>query len=202
MAYKKKQMKIKKSEIYKYWEGRGIFDIDYTVPLCFACGVEFGGGKNNDVYTRYDKATGIQRCHIIPESLGGKAEPNNLILLCSSCHRESPNVNDGDILINWCANHESHISIAITKFKEALKYSPYSLRSLESDMKDVELAIMVMENMGKDKEFNQWYLNNAGLHFGATVTDNLDTFINALMMYVYTKVRPSEQLSEQLSLDI
>ena len=34
----------------------------------------------------------LQRCHIIPDSLGGKDEPSNLVLLCERCHIDAPNV--------------------------------------------------------------------------------------------------------------
>lgn len=43
----------------------------------------------------------LQRCHIIPESLGGANEPCNLVLLCTRCHREAPNVNDSRIMWIW-----------------------------------------------------------------------------------------------------
>lgn len=45
---------------------------------CWCCGFE----------------TKLERCHIIPHSLGGSSEPSNFVLLCESCHIEAPNVND------------------------------------------------------------------------------------------------------------
>lgn len=43
----------------------------------------------------------MQRCHIIPESLGGKDEPSNLVLLCHKCHLDNPNVADPEIMWDW-----------------------------------------------------------------------------------------------------
>lgn len=43
----------------------------------------------------------LERCHIIPDSLGGKDEPSNLVLLCKRCHAEGPNVTDPEIMWDW-----------------------------------------------------------------------------------------------------
>jgi Phage integrase family/HNH endonuclease len=43
----------------------------------------------------------LQRCHIVPASRGGRDEPSNLVLLCTRCHRENPNVSDAAIMWQW-----------------------------------------------------------------------------------------------------
>lgn len=43
----------------------------------------------------------LQRCHIIPDSLGGKDEPSNIVLLCKRCHADGPNVLDSEIMWDW-----------------------------------------------------------------------------------------------------
>lgn len=43
----------------------------------------------------------LERCHIIPDSLGGKDAPHNLVLLCKQCHEEGPNVTDPEIMWDW-----------------------------------------------------------------------------------------------------
>ena len=43
----------------------------------------------------------LQRCHIVPESLGGKDEPSNFFLLCDRCHRMYPNTTDRDLFFIW-----------------------------------------------------------------------------------------------------
>ena len=40
----------------------------------------------------------LQRCHIIPDSLGGKVEPSKMVLLCETCHSEGPNVDDPEVM--------------------------------------------------------------------------------------------------------
>ena len=43
----------------------------------------------------------IEKCHIVPHSLGGSNEPSNFVLLCKRCHREAPNVNDSRGMWDW-----------------------------------------------------------------------------------------------------
>jgi len=43
----------------------------------------------------------LQFCHIKPHSLGGEAVPSNIVLLCETCHRENPNIDDVEIMLNW-----------------------------------------------------------------------------------------------------
>jgi len=46
----------------------------------------------------------LERCHIIPKSLGGKNTPDNYVLLCNNCHQEAPNVNDKKFMFEWIEN--------------------------------------------------------------------------------------------------
>jgi hypothetical protein len=43
----------------------------------------------------------LERCHIIPKSLGGQDSPENYILLCNKCHQEAPNVKDNKQIMKW-----------------------------------------------------------------------------------------------------
>ena len=56
---------------------------------CWRCGYE-----NNIVGS-------TERCHVIPDSLGGKDIPSNYRLLCHSCHKENTNVNDPAAMDKW-----------------------------------------------------------------------------------------------------
>ena len=48
----------------------------------------------------------LQRCHIIPHSLGGKDAPENIVLLCKRCHAEGPNVTDPEIMWDWIKSYK------------------------------------------------------------------------------------------------
>jgi hypothetical protein len=47
----------------------------------------------------------LQRCHIIPRSLGGSEDASNLVLLCRQCHAEAPNVADAEFIWIWLRAH-------------------------------------------------------------------------------------------------
>ena len=87
---KRKPIKTKIPEIVNYWFSR-IDESDFSVDAaeaherCWRCGC-----KRN-----------LERCHIVPDSLGGKDEPANLVLLCARCHAENPNVTDPEIMWDW-----------------------------------------------------------------------------------------------------
>ena len=50
---------------------------------------------------RCGKETELQRRHLIPDSLGGKDEASNIVILCDKCHKEGPNVADPEIMWDW-----------------------------------------------------------------------------------------------------
>lgn len=87
---KRKPIKTNIQEIVAYWsehqEEAGL-SVDWAEAheRCWRCGC-----KNS-----------LQRCHIIPDSLGGKDEPSNLVLLCNRCHADGPNVSDPQIMWDW-----------------------------------------------------------------------------------------------------
>jgi Zn finger protein HypA/HybF involved in hydrogenase expression len=87
-------MKTTFREIAEYWashHNESSLSIDWfdAEILCWRC-----SEKRN-----------LERCHIIPRSLGGSEEPNNLILLCKECHSEAPNVNDSTFMWLWLKAH-------------------------------------------------------------------------------------------------
>lgn len=43
----------------------------------------------------------MERCRIVPHSLGGKDIPSNYVLLCKICHLDNPNVSDPEIMWDW-----------------------------------------------------------------------------------------------------
>lgn len=86
--------------------------VDWGEPCCWACGKPIIGhyekhladGEDidfkklwNDKYVKSQ----LNRCHIIPGSLGGKDEPKNLFLLCANCHEESPDTVNARSFYRW-----------------------------------------------------------------------------------------------------
>lgn len=89
---KRRRQKAKQwiKDAVAYWEER-IYegdigcDWDEAEVRCWRCG-----------YLR-----ACQKCHIVPQSLGGSDEVSNLIPLCADCHDEMPNVKDEGEVWRW-----------------------------------------------------------------------------------------------------
>lgn len=87
---KRSAIKTTKKEIVDYWCRRKdeiLLSVDWAEAeeRCWRCGYK----------------SRLQRCHIIPASLGGKDTPSNFVLLCERCHIDAPNVEDENFMWDW-----------------------------------------------------------------------------------------------------
>ena len=81
------------SEMVAYWsqdEDECGLSVDWAEAheRCWACARK--RGERN-----------LERCHIIPRALGGSNSASNLVLLCSRCHKQAPNVSDPSSMWFW-----------------------------------------------------------------------------------------------------
>jgi len=95
-------------QIFDYWDNQKTspwadFPCD---PACFACGFFKDETSKTTGWTTWNKAgqNGLERCHIIPHSLGGSNKVDNLVLLCKKCHELSPDIGDSQFLFDWMKN--------------------------------------------------------------------------------------------------
>ena len=93
-----KGYKTTKKQIADYWSANSNiceamlnFDWSDAYTHCWNCGDNKHIGNTNR----------LQRCHIIPNSLGGKDIPSNYVLLCIDCHREAPNIKNSYSMWKW-----------------------------------------------------------------------------------------------------
>lgn len=90
----REKIKTKHEDIVNYWAAHqdecGL-SVDWAEAknICWRCGCERNVKRQLD------------RCHIIPDALGGKDEPSNLVLLCPRCHKDGPNVSDPEVMWDW-----------------------------------------------------------------------------------------------------
>ena len=87
---KRKGIKTNIHEIVAYWskhQDECGLSVDWAEAheRCWRCGCE----------------NKLERAHIIPDSIGGKDEPSNFVLLCKRCHADGPNVKDPEIMWDW-----------------------------------------------------------------------------------------------------
>ncbi|SHN87660.1 HNH endonuclease [Bradyrhizobium erythrophlei] len=134
-----------RAEIFSYWKDSfrdiGIF-IDWGEPSCWACGFHYG--------TKYDVKSAdaswktilgcwqkipLQRCHIVPRSLGGSDGPSNRFLMCRECHDLQPNTPFPDIFFEW-VRAQSHIGgESLQKWKKRCGVSELAKTSIENSTK-------------------------------------------------------------------
>lgn len=104
-----------KWEIAQYWAqspNRATFAprmYDLGEPCCFACGWYSEHWDKATPYASWQRAT-LDRAHIVPSSLGGADDLDNLLLLCASCHAESPDWPDPQEMAHWIAARPVRVS--------------------------------------------------------------------------------------------
>ena len=121
-----------KSQIFDYWKdrlGQLGFVIDWGEPSCWACRFHYGTKydiKRSDVgwdtILHCWSKIPLQRCHIIPRSLGGTDDVSNLFLMCRECHDLAPNTSIPAIFFEWArrqsseARENSKVRVALESF--------------------------------------------------------------------------------------
>ena len=94
--------------------------VDYWADNQSECGLSIDWAEAHKLCWRCAHKRQLQRCHIIPRSLGGPENPSNLVLLCAQCRSEAPNVDDSNFMWVWLRAMQSNSTEPIG-MKEALK---------------------------------------------------------------------------------
>lgn len=69
------------------------------------CGLSVDWAEAEELCWRCAHRRKLQRCHVVPRSLGGSEQASNLVLLCGQCHAEAPNVADPEFMWIWLRAH-------------------------------------------------------------------------------------------------
>ena len=70
---------------------------------------QWGTGSAGDVDLGLVPPKRLEKCHIVPHSLGGGNEPSNYYLLCCACHTESPDTSIPSIFFKWLRNKKNYL---------------------------------------------------------------------------------------------
>lgn len=111
MGKKRGNIKTKKQDIINYW-----------IKYIDECGMNFDWAEADKVCWRCGCYRKLQRSHIIPDSLGGKDEPSNFVLLCSECHQEAPNVESKTFMWDWIKSYYSPFYNTFWQIRAAKEY--------------------------------------------------------------------------------
>jgi hypothetical protein len=148
--------------IFDFWKNRlsnaGLF-IDWGEPSCWACGFHYGAKYDissphasiEEIYRCWDKIP-LQRCHIVPRSLGGSNEPSNLFLMCRECHDLAPNTDIPEIFFEW-AKGQSYLRREDAKYRATL--ASFGIEGPDQET----IADIIMSS-----DFKEWISNRVGLH--------------------------------------
>jgi hypothetical protein len=143
--------------IFNYWKNEMLFDepviADWAEPECWCCKKAIlveteTARKDGDFKYIWNKTSEhLQRCHIVPKSLEGSNAPNNLFLLCPSCHEQAPNSDNRDIFLRWIYFERKKYAIGwnLQKLLDTAKYL-----CQQSDV-DFDEFIRFFNNLGNSK---------------------------------------------------
>ncbi len=152
-------IKTKIGDAIEYWS-KSISELDFNIDWsegathCWRCGC-----KSN-----------LQRCHIIPYSLGGLDQPDNIVLLCTRCHAENPNLRDKTIMWDWIKAYKVQFYDTFWLNLGLKEYEFIYQTNFLSDMNlilDVEEKNEDLEAISNEIKLTiREYATNASVHFG------------------------------------
>ena len=79
----------------------------------------------------------LERCHIIPNSLGGEDSPRNLVLLCKQCHEAGPNVADPEIMWDWLKAYKVPMYGSFEAIMAQREYKFIYGKNFEQELEDI-----------------------------------------------------------------
>lgn len=147
---KRYNIKSKNHEIVEYWFSK----VD-------ECGLSVDAAEAHERCWRCGYEASLERCHIIPDSLGGEDTPSNLVLLCHRCHLENPNVTDPEIMWDWIRAYGTPFYDTFWILQGMKEYKFIYGKSFEEEWKEREI-----DNIEKfTKLFNE-ELKKTTFHYG------------------------------------
>jgi len=128
-----------------------LLSVEFDVPECFACAKKSQSASSSK---NFNKAKFLERCHMIPKSLGGSDDASNLVLLCKACHKEAPDIKDPKWFKQWFINKKPLI-------KEQFE------RYASIDRNAIEYALIFVD------DFKEYLMENCTTHAGDNDYPNL-----------------------------
>jgi hypothetical protein len=155
---KRPAIKTSHEEIILYWSSRNDQDelaINFSdaSERCWRCGY----------------ISKLEKCHIVPHSLGGPDLPSNYVLLCHMCHLEGPNVSDPEFFWDWLKAHRAIFNDTYWTTRGIKEYEFIYKRTLHSELEELGIPedripeLMLLESEKVTWHFGQSRWNPATL---------------------------------------
>jgi HNH endonuclease len=125
---------------------------DWGEPACMACGYFSPhwpcepGPKGASPWQH--QSVKLERCHVIARSLGGSVDPSNFVLMCSDCHKHSPDTMDADYLYQWMKDREKR-SYGGFRFNLVPEFTQLAERSIAAGLTGDEVADAIRQGPSK-----------------------------------------------------
>lgn len=143
--------------------------VDYWSKRIDECGLSVDWAEAHTHCWRCGCEKNLERCHIIPDSLGGEDAPHNIVLLCKRCHVDGPNVTDPEIMWDWIRAYGVPFYETFWGILGMKEYRFIYNTSFAQELADIITAAhLEFDDKIKDKvnEITRTVMNNAGIHFG------------------------------------
>jgi len=151
----KRRTKTTKKQIAEYWiENNTVSELDLHFDWCDAEDWCWNCASVKGIH--------LERCHIIPHSLGGEDTPSNYVLLCKDCHAEAPNTTNPKDMWDFLKSNKLPIMFygmypiykGLKHFEEKEGYSFYAL-----NVKNIKDLQNDLSNGFKDISFHKTKIN-------------------------------------------
>lgn len=127
-------------------------------PCCWACKRHFDAkydlnkpsATREDIIKDWERAP-LQRCHVISRQFGGEDIPDNLFLMCKSCHDRAPNTKSREAFLDWVERQD---------------YTALVQEDLMRELRNFELIDRIddVNEMLADRELMKRFFSNSGFH--------------------------------------
>lgn len=135
--------------------------VDYWFSIVDECGLSVDASEAHERCWRCGYKRSLERCHIIPNSLGGEDTASNLILLCHRCHLENPNIANKEIMWDWLRAYSTTLYDTFWVKQGMKEYEFIYGKSIEEEF--VERSIT---DASKFNEIFREQMKKTTFHFG------------------------------------
>jgi Zn finger protein HypA/HybF involved in hydrogenase expression len=149
--------------------------IDYWSRIIDECDLSVDWAEADTHCWRCGCERHLQRCHIVPHSLGGEDSPKNIVLLCSRCHSEGPNVKDASVMWDWIKAYKVPFYGTFWDIMGQKEYEFIYKKSLIQEIKDIAKIANISDETVVFQRFNvlaQQTIGDASIHFGQPYFNN------------------------------
>lgn len=135
--------------------------VDYWFSIVDECGLSVDAAEAHERCWRCGCKKSLERCHIIPGSLGGEDKPSNLVLLCKRCHLENPNISDPEIMWDWLRAYGTSFYDTFWVIQGMKEYEIIYHKSLEE-----EFIVGKIDDFNKFNKIVQEQMKKTTFHYG------------------------------------